>query len=109
MRRSKASALAISDEVIRTDMYCHQCDKNFIAELDASINGQHTAECPHCGHNHHRIIENGNITEARWDSAPQARIVPARSVWKSTVLKAQTSTAAAFIRDRWLNRGDYQP
>ena len=90
-------------------MHCHACSGNFVAELDMEIDGQHVVECPSCGHLHYRIIKGGKITEARWDSdnsLPQVK-VDKRSVWKSSVIAAQTSTVSAFIRDRWLNRSDF--
>jgi DNA-directed RNA polymerase subunit RPC12/RpoP len=93
---------------VRTDMDCHQCSKNFIAELDFSINGNHVVECPRCGHEHCRVIKDGVITSERFDSKENRIDVDKRSVWKSGVLQAQTSTAAAFIRDAWLNRSDVQ-
>ena len=91
---------------VRTDMSCHQCNGNFIAELDFSVNGNHVVECPRCGHEHCRVIKDGVITSERFDSRADRIDVDKRSVWKSDVLQAQTSTAAAFIRDAWLNRSD---
>lgn len=90
--------------VARTDLHCHQCNKTFIAELDFAIEGNHVVECPHCGHEHFRVIQKGLITGERWHSGLDRVDVSPRSVWKSNVLKAQTSTAAQFIRDAWLNR-----
>lgn len=90
----------------RTDMHCHACEKTFVAELDYGVNGDHVIECPHCGHEHCRTIQDGLITESRWDSRGRHVVVRARSVWKSSVMQARTSTAAQFIRDRWLNLGD---
>jgi len=91
----------------RTEMNCHNCNKNFVAELDLDISGDYTIECAHCGHEHYRRIDKGEITEARWqngqDNTPK---LSPRSVWKSSVIKAQTSTVAHFLRDRWLNRSD---
>lgn len=92
----------------RTDMHCHACSGNFVAELDFDINGEHVIECPHCGHEHLRTILDGQITAKRWggrnDNSSQ---IKARSVWKSSVIQAQTSTVSSFIRDRWLNRSDF--
>jgi DNA-directed RNA polymerase subunit RPC12/RpoP len=94
--------------VQRTEMHCHACDKNFVAELDFDVGGDRVIECPSCGHEHWRTIKDGKITAARWGRAPEGAIrVSGRSVWKSTVIKAQTSTVAAFIRERWLNRSDF--
>lgn len=92
----------------RTDMYCTECHRNFIARLDMSLDGNHVVECPHCGHEHCRVIRNGTVTGDRWDSRMQRIDVDRRSVWKSDSQPVVTSTASAFIRDRWLNRSDQQ-
>lgn len=94
--------------VQRTDMHCTECGITFVAELDFDINGDHVVECPGCHHEHCRTIKDGKITEARWDHRNQNAIrVSKNSVWKSSVLQAQTSTVSAFIRERWLNRSDF--
>ena len=93
----------------RTEMYCHNCSKNFIAELDFNINGNHIIECAHCGHEHCRTIKEGKITSDRWSDHNNVDtiVVNKRSVWKSTVIQAKSSTVSAFLRERWLNRSDY--
>jgi DNA-directed RNA polymerase subunit RPC12/RpoP len=92
--------------VQRTDMHCHACGKHFVAELDYSLNGDYVIECAHCGHEHCRTILDGKITEARWASRSDAVKVSGRSVWKSGVIQAQTSTVSTFLRDKWLNFGE---
>jgi DNA-directed RNA polymerase subunit RPC12/RpoP len=87
-------------------MYCHACSKNFVAELDYSMSGNHQVECPHCGHLHFRQIKDGRVTGERWGSDPNTHIVRRGSVWKSDSQPMVTSTASAFIRDRWVNRSD---
>ncbi len=89
--------------ITRTDMSCHNCNGTFIAELDFSINGNHLVECPRCGHPHHRVIKDGEITEERFGSSNDKPTIKGRSFWKSDVLPCKTSTAAMFLRDRWLN------
>ena len=95
------------DSIRRTEMFCHFCNTTFVAELDFDINGNHEIFCPHCDHIHCRTIKDGKITGIRWanrnDNVIQVR---GRSVWRSSVIKAQTSTVAMFIRDQWLNRSD---
>lgn len=93
----------------RTEIYCHECSKNFVAELDFSISGEYVIECPSCGHEHCRVIKDGKITGARWGSRNDGNSirVSGRSVWKSSVIQAETSTVAEHIRLRWLNRSDY--
>ena len=90
--------------IIRTDMYCHDCDNGFIAELNYSIDGNHVVECPHCGHEHCRVIEDGEVTGERWDSRFD-RADYKRRVWKHDILKMKTSMACSFIREKWLNFG----
>lgn len=93
--------------ITRTDMHCHYCSKGFIAELDFSINGKHVVECPHCAHEHCRVIMDGKITADRWEGRNGTiREIKGRSFWKSDVLAAKTSKAHQFIRDSWLRRTD---
>ena len=92
---------------VRTDMSCTECSKGFIALLDYDIDGNHVVECPHCGHEHCRVIKSGKITEDRWNHTIQNQEkVMARRVWKHSVLQAQTTSASHFIRERWLNFGE---
>lgn len=94
--------------IVRTDMNCHDCSHNFIAELNYSLEGNHIIECPYCGHEHCRVITGGQITSERWDSRHRRVDVNGRRVWKHDSQPAKTSTAAMFMRDRWLNRSDVQ-
>jgi len=89
---------------VRTDMYCHDCGKNFLATIDFSIEGNHTIVCPHCGHEHLRKIENGKITSDRWGSSSGSTTARTQKIWSDSRLKMQTSSASEFLRERWLNR-----
>lgn len=92
--------------MIRTDMNCTNCSKNFIAQLDLGVDGNHVIECCYCGHEHCRVVKKGRITGDRWESREQRIDVDKRCVWKSDSQPIQTSTAAAFIRESWLSRTD---
>ena len=95
------------EDLQRTEIHCHECHKTLVAELDFSITGNHVIECPHCGHEHCRVIEKGKITNDRWDARnTSTKDIKARSVWKSSVIQAKTSTVSKILRDRWLNRSD---
>lgn len=97
-----------NDGHVRTDMDCHECGNNFIAEIDFSVDGQHVVECPHCGHEHCRVIKDGVVTGERFDSRNGPTVnVSSKRVWKATsdVLQVRTSTASHFIREKWLNFG----
>src|SRR5262245_60395257 len=88
------------DGPTRTDLSCTECSKLFIAELDYSLTGNHIIECPHCGHEHCRVIENGKVTEDRWSTRHGTDKTRdghrARRVWKIGVLQAQTNSASEF-------------
>lgn len=87
---------------------CTECHKHFVALLDYTITGNHIIECPHCGHEHCRVIESGKITEERWSTrygTDQTRDAHRpRRVWKHNVIQAQTTSASEFMRQRWLEK-----
>lgn len=94
----------------KTDMDCHSCRSlnlpdRFIATIDYSLNGNHEIECPRCGHLHYRVIKEGKVTSERYSSDHTTHRVERRNVWKAQNVPVITSTASAFIRDRWLDRG----
>lgn len=96
------------DKETKTVLNCTECGKQFVALLDYSITGNHIIECAHCGHEHARVIENGRVTEDRWstrygtDKTRDAH--RPRRVWKADSLKASTSSASEFIRQKWIER-----
>ena len=53
--------------MVETEIYCHECDRYFRANFDASKDGNHVVNCPNCGHEHCRVIEEGKVTSVRWD------------------------------------------
>src|ERR1700690_528754 len=54
-------------KIERQEIHCHNCDKYVQFTLDLSMNGNHVLKCPNCGHEHCRVVENGKITDTRWD------------------------------------------
>lgn len=98
---------APKSDPVRTDLDCHNCKKDFIAQLDMALDGNHVLHCPYCGHEHCRVVKAGVVTGDRWDGRNNQRHDVAKScVWKSPEAPMVTSTAAAFIREKWLNRVD---
>ncbi len=93
---------------VRTDMHCHQCSNAFIATLDVGLDGNHVVECPYCSHEHCRVIEKGVVTKERWDHRHQRVNVEKRSTWKPDSRPVYTTTAAEFLRARWIDRSDIQ-
>jgi len=52
----------------RQELHCHSCNNYVQFDLDMELNGNHVLECPKCGHEHCRVVENGKITGDRWSS-----------------------------------------
>lgn len=96
--------------LVRTDMHCHSCSKDFIAILNYDLEGDQEIECAHCGHIHYRGVKAGKVTEARYNTDSRTRQVSEaaeRIVWKAkTQPIATASSASLFLRDLWLRRGD---
>lgn len=92
-------------ERVRTDLHCHECDGDFLAVIDLALTGNHIIHCPHCGHEHCRLVVNGRVTEERWSSRHGRIDVAARDTIALRSQPVTSGTAAAFLRDRWLNRG----
>ncbi len=91
-----------ADGIVRTDMYCHDCSKTFYASIDFDIDGNHTIICPYCGHEHCRVIENGQVTSERWDSKWGNTIDRTERVWSHQSLKMETTSAANYLRNKWI-------
>jgi DNA-directed RNA polymerase subunit RPC12/RpoP len=108
MSRSKQIALGaeINEGIIRTSMHCHDCDKQFIAIVDYSIDGNHEVICPNCGHQHCRTIKGGVVTESRWGTkTTNITRDGAERLWTNNSLKMKTTTTSLFLRDKWINHG----
>jgi hypothetical protein len=52
----------------RQELHCHNCNKYVQFDIDIEQNGNHVVICPECGHEHCRVVNNGIITDVRWDS-----------------------------------------
>lgn len=75
----------------KQELYCHNCDNHVQFYIDEDRDGAHVLNCPECDHEHCRIIENGKITDARWDSR--------NGGWRGTLsgqLYTQTYSATAI-------------
>lgn len=102
--RFDADPLLKNSGKIRDDFYCTECSKQIVAMLDGTLNGNHKLRCPHCRHFHFRVIKDGKVTEQRYDhSEPEWDVAPI-DVWENATQPVQTTSAARFMRDLWLNR-----
>jgi len=93
----------------RQELWCHECNKYVQFDIDVSLNGNHVIECPECGHEHCRVVENGVITEVRWDSRnvnTQAHnTYLTTGMTTSTVSTYNTYTGSASAYSSWMNLG----
>jgi len=78
---------------------CHACGQLMRFELDMELNGNHVINCPECGHEHCRVIENGKVTGDRWDSRNG---IQCYTVATSCDFGITVSTSS-FLTDSWLN------
>lgn len=51
----------------RQELRCHACGRYVQFDMDLSFNGNHVLDCPNCGHEHCRVVKDGQITSIRWD------------------------------------------
>jgi len=50
----------------RQEIHCHECNQYVQFSIDDALEGQHVLTCPKCGHEHCRVVKNGEITDERW-------------------------------------------
>ena len=62
----------IMGEKVLHEFYCTNCSGYISAKLRMDLNGAHCIKCPKCGHEHYRIITNGEITDDRAPSKHKA-------------------------------------
>ena len=80
---------------MKQELYCHNCDKYVLFSVPA-YNGRLIVRCPNCGHEHYRIVENGEITAERWGSSNRP-IVYAVNVYISST----SSATDTFLYQSW--------
>lgn len=89
---------------MRSDVYCTNCSRQFIATLDLELNGNHEITCPLCGHIHYRVVRDGVVTEDRYRSSAGPTYIVSTSI-TFTVNMNMTTSGSAMINS-WLNRSD---
>lgn len=52
----------------KQELWCHNCGLYVQFEIDMELNGNHVLNCPNCDHEHCRVVNNGIITDDRWDT-----------------------------------------
>ena len=90
--------------IVRTPEDCTNCSKQFVAKLNYDKDGEHRIVCPHCGHEHFRVIKKGVMTSERWGSHGQKCIeVSVERMWSDKTEGIETHSAHSHIRSRFLD------
>lgn len=116
----------------RQEIHCHACEKWVQFTIDLSMNGNHVLNCPNCGHEHCRVVKNGEITDIRWDqrNGPSYTIQNAAYSASNQYANSQVNAQAAsnsvnalmaqnygnaqslsltnYARDMWMSAGTQQ-
>ncbi len=88
----------VEDRIESQELHCHECGLYVQFRLDMNMNGAHVLNCPNCGHEHCRVVENGIITDDRWDQRNgELNTYP--------ISGATTSTASTFTSYRGTQSG----
>lgn len=91
----------------KQELHCHNCDNYVRFDLDLSVDGDYKLICPSCGHEHYRVVKDGNITDQRWGRDPsQANggsgwtTIYATS-WAQVSYQATSASTNQFTTDAW--------
>ena len=84
---------------MRQSMYCHDCGQNFSVDVNVDLDGNHVFNCPHCDHEHCRVIKNGVVTGDRWAQRNGNTYTASTFISSSTVTAFYTTSS--FLQDAW--------
>jgi hypothetical protein len=101
----------------RQELWCHECYQYVQFNIDVSLNGNHVIKCPVCGHEHCRVVEEGVITDVRWDSRNNVDMQAFNTYMTTGMTSSGTSTydtysanlnsgtTTSFRYSAWMNLG----
>ena len=97
---------------VRSELWCHECGSYVQFTYDDSLNGNHVIKCPKYGHEHCRVIKDGEVTDDRWDSrnGQQGAVFSANYVtvsYKSIELSVANCSSNADLGDAWVQSSYY--
>lgn len=83
----------------RQELHCHACNQYVQFDIDIEQNGNHVIICPNCGHEHCRVVQNGIITEARWDrrNGGYINFNPSTAYYTTGVGYSSSSVYTAYV------------
>ena len=89
----------------RQELWCHECQRYVQFNLDMELNGNHVLECPNCGHEHCRAVQDGKVTGDRWDSrnGPMISVTSVYVTFSSMSVEDTTTSGSSYLADSWLS------
>jgi DNA-directed RNA polymerase subunit RPC12/RpoP len=87
---------------VKTEIYCHECGNYIQFVLDKSLNGNHVVTCPNCGHEHCRVVKDGEVTGDRWDSRNGMTFQAPYVIWQPISIEIQYNTSANIADSTFL-------
>ena len=92
------------------EFYCNECDGYFIVRINMALDHTVHIKCPNCGHDHRRVVKNGEIFEV---GAYGTNVVETIRTTKSTYRKEPITTKmretaykrdGVTLMDRWVEK-----
>ena len=81
----------------RQELHCHNCQRYVQFDIDVSMNGDYKLECPNCGHEHYRVVNDGIISDERWGSANSQQGSQTVTLTVGNMTCTTTSTFATYV------------
>ena len=92
---------------VRQELHCHACNQYVQFNIDMELDGNHVLNCPNCGHEHCRVVNNGVITDDRWDRRNSTYNVTGSTMTFSSASTFTTYAGStggnAFLYQSWSN------
>jgi hypothetical protein len=78
--------------------------------LDDGLDGNHIITCPKCGHEHYRVIKNGEVTGERYSPYNGATFYASTITYTAissemTYASSSTDTNSSFLYGSWASTG----
>ena len=88
-------------DIQRQELHCPECNGTYRFDLDFELDGDHEVVCPGCGHTHYRVIENGKITEVRYQPYAAHATYAATGYQMIATSSATTTDGTDYISSDW--------
>ena len=80
----------------KEEWLAYKAEAEMWRDMDLSLNGNHIIECPHCGHEHYRVIKRGKVTSDRWQSSGGVYYYASTSAYYGDSTSANSTNASGY-------------